>query len=372
MLPRILIDYTPSLVRSAGVKTYLHHWIYSLLQQSPDSIFSFPTLPADLTHDRRSVGNASKLLLLKAFNLAPQAIANRFATHFDVLHVSNLLQRIPGRPALSSTLHDCTSWLFPELHLPSQAVADAAFAERVLHPARGLIAVSEATRADAIRLLNLKPEKITVIYPGVPETYRDVKLAAVEAARTAYSLPSRFFLFTGTIEPRKNIERLLDAWLSLPSDFREEHSLVLAGMRGWKASTTLQRLAQLSRENAGVRWLGYVPESLMPGLTAAALALVYPSLYEGFGFPLVQAMAAGCPVITSNVSSMPEVTAGAALLIDPFSQAEIASAMRQLAENPSLRVNLASAGLERSLNFTWSKSAERSLQYFSNLAGKQL
>jgi glycosyltransferase involved in cell wall biosynthesis len=371
MAPRILIDYSPSLVRSAGVKTYLHHWIQALQQISPDAIRSCPSLPACLRHNGFSLPIGTKLAVLQLFNKSPQTIANLFATHFDVLHASNLLRRIPSRPALSATIHDCTSLLFPELHLPAQATADAAFAERVLRPARGLISVSESTRTDAIRLLKLNPDKITVIYPGVPETYRNVKPAALNLARLKYSLPPRFFLFTGTIEPRKNVDGLLNAWLSLPPDFRQEHSLILAGMSGWKASTTLRRLAQLSRENSGVRWLGYVPESLMPGLTAAALALVYPSLYEGFGFPLVQAMAAGCPVITSNISSMPEVTAGAALLTDPLSQAEIAAAMRQLAESSSLRNNLTAAGLERSQTFTWPKAAERSMEYFSKLAGQR-
>jgi glycosyltransferase involved in cell wall biosynthesis len=310
------------------------------------------------------------LLALHSWNCVPQLLANRLAPSCDVVHVSNLVLRAPNRAALSSTIHDCISSFFPEFHTPAQVAADRDFSDRVLRRAAGLIAVSEATRVDAIRTLKLSPDRIHVIHPGVPRSYGSVSQEAIDRIRATWRLPDRYFLSVGTIEPRKNIDRLLDAWMSLPSGFRQEHALVVAGMSGWKSDHTLLRLSQLTREDSGVRWLGYVPEAAMPALTAGALSLIYPSLYEGFGIPVAQAMAAGCPVITSNASSLPEIAGGAALLIDPLSHQAISGAMRRMAESPVLRTKLRAAGLVRSQAFTWEEAAERSLDYFANLAGR--
>ena len=138
-----------------------------------------------------------------------------------------------------------------------------------------------------------------------------------------YGLQRPFVLFVGTIEPRKNVDLLLDAWESLPVALRTQYELVVAGPVGWAAETTVARLR-------AVRYLGYVPEPDLAPLTAAAEAFVYPSLYEGFGFPVAQAMAAGVAVITSNVSSLPEVAGNAALLVDPRSQSELRAALVRL------------------------------------------
>src|SRR5262249_22059380 len=160
--------------------------------------------------------------------------------------------------------------------------------------------VSENTRQDAIRILGIAPERIETIHSGVAEEYFD-------AAPTARAKP--YVLCVGTIEPRKNITALLDAWLALASDLRDQFELVIAGPVGWHGEPTLARIT------AEATWLGYVPEAELAGLTAGATLLAYPSLYEGFGFPVAQAMAARVAVLTSNNSCLPEVTAGGALLV---------------------------------------------------------
>ena len=198
------------------------------------------------------------------------------------------------------------------------------------------------------------------------------RLAKQDAANARKSLrPGRtlpYFLFVGTIEPRKNIDTLLTAWMQLPSSFRCENSLAIVGMPGWKSAATLRRLAQLTRDRSGIRHLGYVPEAFLPGLTAGAQALIYPSFYEGFGLPVAQAMAAGCPVIASNIASLPEITRGAALLIDARSSGEIVSAIQRLHESPEVGENLRSAGRERARLFTWERAAKQSFEYFSDLS----
>src|SRR5262249_31115270 len=224
----------------------------------------------------------------------------------------------------------------PELHTPGNVLADRRFSENILPRAAGLIAVSENTRQDAIRLLRIAPERITTIYSGVPPEYFD-------AQTTKRGRP--YVLYVGTIEPRKNLETLLDAWWRVRADLRREYDLIFAGPLGWASQRTVSRI------RAEATYLGYVPESDLPGLTAGATVLAYPSLYEGFGLPVVQAMAAGTPVVTSSTSCLPEITGDAALLADPRSAAEVAAALSRALESPSLRAELSERGRRRARRY---------------------
>jgi glycosyltransferase involved in cell wall biosynthesis len=169
-------------------------------------------------------------------------------------------------------------------------------------------------------------------------------------------------LALGAIEPRKNIPMLIDAFESLPASLREEFELALAGPMGWADEATRARVRS-------VRYLGYIPEVDLAPLTAAATVFAYPSLYEGFGFPLAQAMAAGVPAVTSNVSSLPEIAGGAALLVDPRSESELRGALEKLLLSAGLRSELADKGRARASEFTWEGCAEASLRFFENAAG---
>jgi alpha-1,3-rhamnosyl/mannosyltransferase len=366
---KICIDCSPLLVRSAGVKTYLHHWLRALRKCDAESIATFLE-PGDgrLDHAAGASRHFFRLATLWALNRTGTAVVSRLVPESSVFHASNLLRRFPGRPKLSATVHDLTSWVVPQFHTPAQRAADEAFADNVLRPASGLICVSGNSRQDAARILRLDPRKMTVICPGVPEEYFNAGPRESESAARALKLRTPYFLFVSTIEPRKNLDGLLAAWLSLPSEFRESHELVVAGMPGWKSETTMKLLRQIARRQSGVRYLGYVPEQLMAGLTAGARALIYPSFYEGFGIPVAQALAAGCPVIVSSVSSLPEVAGEAGLMVDPRSAGEIASAIRRIGESDSLRARLRSAGRERAKLFSWERAARQSLEYFRGLA----
>lgn len=366
---RLTIDAIPLLFRSAGVKNYLYHWIHHLRRQpnAPD-IRLFPWLGQlpPLDHEAPLAGPVGTFLRLGSFfvwNRLPQAIGEPLLPSGGIFHSSKLMHA-PRRTKLTATLHDFTCWLFPEMHQASNVAAEKLYAERILQRADGLIAVSESTRVDAIRLLGLKPEKIRVIYHGIAEPYFHAGSAEAAAARAALGLKRPSVLYVGTIEPRKNVDLLLDAWAALPRELTAEFDLLLAGPVGWASSTTL---ARLQNPPAGVRYLGYVAEPLLPGLFAAASAFVYPSLYEGFGFPVAQAMAAGAPVITSAVSCLPEITGSAALLIDPRSVSELAAAIARLLTSPSLRNDLAARARIVSARFTWSACAAQSLDFFRNL-----
>ena len=354
---RILIDATSLLLRSAGIKTYTYHWIQHLWQQAGnEQILTFPRIGklAPLNHERSILSPAQtypRLALLYAANLLPAVPLLRWMTSkVDVFHVSTQIWYPPRNTRLTATIHDMTGRLMPELHIPANVQAEASFAQNVLHRADRLIAVSENTRADAVRVLGLDPARVEVIYSGISEVYFDA--AATPAARP-------YVLSVGTIEPRKNIDTLLDAWEGFR--LRDEFDLVIAGATGWASEKTLARLRANPR---GVRYLGYVQEDELPGLTAGATAFIYPSLYEGFGFPVAQAMAARVPVITSNTSCLPEIAGDGALLLDPRSPAEIQAALEKLLTSPELQQRLRTAGRAHAEQYRWETCARRSLEFF--------
>jgi glycosyltransferase involved in cell wall biosynthesis len=355
---RIVIDATSTLVRSAGVKNYVWHWLRHLRRQGAD-VRAFPFLDdvGPLDHEASALSRPAtmaRLALIKSMNETGFPPLDWLIRGADIFHATNLLRRRPHRSKLTATIHDLTCWLMPELHTPGNVKADREFAEAILCRADGLIAVSENTRQDAIRMLGISPDRIQTIYSGIAEEYFDAK--PILRARP-------YALYVGTIEPRKNLDTLLDAWAMLKPSLRAEFDLLIAGPRGWSSDAVF---ARIGRE---AKYLGYVPEQELPGLTAAATAFVYPSLYEGFGFPVAQAMAAGAPVITSNNSCLPEIVSDAAVLIDPKSASEIAAAMTRLFESESLWMELRAGGRKRAERFRWETCATESLHFFRSVCG---
>ena len=367
---RIAIDSTPLLLRSAGVKTYVYNWLRHLRRLAGgETVLSWPYLePADrYSHEESVVGRAgtlARLALLHAVNYSGLPLLDWLGPRVDVFHASHQLHNPPRSCRLTATLYDMTCWLVPETHSPRNVRASRLFGERVMRRADGLIAISENTRVDAVKILGLPAERIEVIYPGIAEAFFRITPEGARTAAVKYALSRPYVLFVGTVEPRKNIDALLDAYAQLSPALRAEFELVAAGPAGWGNPSALERLRS---GEGGVRYLGYVPEEDLPGLTAGATIFIYPSLYEGFGLPLGQAMAAGVPSITSNVSSMPEVAGDAALLVDPRSPSEIAAAIERLLLSPDLRATLARNASSRALRYTWEACARQSLDFFERL-----
>jgi glycosyltransferase involved in cell wall biosynthesis len=214
-----------------------------------------------------------------------------------------------------------------------------------------VIADSAATKHDLTRYCGVPEGKITVVYPGYDDALARVDAAAV---RARYGLPENYFLHVGTLQPRKNLMRLMEAVSQAPAPVR----LVLAGRAGWMAAPIAARARELSDR---VRWLEYVPDEDLAGLYSGAQALVFPSLFEGFGFPVLEAMACGTPVICSNTSSLPEVAGQAALLVDPQDGQALLRAMLRVQAEPALRAELAERGLSRVRQFSWRRAAEATL-----------
>ena len=357
---RITIDVTSALLRSAGVKGYTYHWLKHLRRQAgtDDEIRAFPLIKdwASLDHEHSAlplIPTFARLAALHAANVLGSAVLDALLRGTDVFHAGNLVRQSPGKARLTATIHDLTSWIMPEFHTQSTLRADRTFEERILKRADALIAVSENTRQDAIRMLGVRPERIRTIYSGVPDDYFDA---------TPRPRQKPYVLYVGTVEPRKNLDTLLDAWRAVTADLREHFDLLVAGPQGWHASATMARI------RAESVYLGYVPETDMPGLIAGATLFVYPSLYEGFGFPVVQAMAANVPVLCSNTSCLPEITGGAAALADPRSVAEVAAQLSRLLEDPGERSRLARLGRAQAEKYKWDRCARESLDFFREVA----
>lgn len=263
----------------------------------------------------------------------------------------------PGRAVV--TVHDLGYLHFPAAH-PAFARAYLDLATRYsVRRAAHILADSEATCRDLNHYYAVDPQKVTVVYPGVEGIERagDAEIAAV---RAKYGLPERYLLFLGTIQPRKNIARLIaayQAWRAAhPS---EDMALVLAGCKGWLSD-------DIPTEAPGVIVTGYVDEADIAALYSGALALTFPSLYEGFGFPVIEAMRCGTPVLCSNTSSLPELAGDAALRVDPLDVAAIQHGIGQLLGNASLRAELIGRGYKQAAKFTWRAAAEQTLKVLEN------
>ena len=368
----VVLDVSPVLLRSAGVKNYLYYWARSLAEQAGEnslSLFPFMNAPTDFTHENSVLGRAAtlpRLALLFGASIFRYPILNWFTPACDIFHASHQAPNPPRKGRLTSTIYDMTAWLMPEVHLAGNLKASGRNAERLFRKAGGLIAISKCTREDAVRLLGLSPEKIEVIYPGIaPAFFQACPEPSGETIRR-HGLNKPYALYVGSIEPRKNVGMLLDAWQELARDIREEFDLVIAGPWGWGDRAVYGRLQS---QIPGVRYLGYVPESDLAALTAAATVFAYVSLYEGFGLPVGQAMAAGVPVLTSIVSALPEVVGDAGLAADPRSREEIRRGLERLLLSPSMRSELARRGRARARAFTWEACAQKSWQFFERVAG---
>ena len=249
------------------------------------------------------------------------------------------------------TVHDLGYRHFPEAHPWRQRLYLEWSTRFSARQATRVIADSAATKRDLARFCGVPEGKIAVVYPGYDDSLARVDPAEV---RARYGLPENYFLHVGTLQPRKNLMRLMEAVSLAPAPI----CLVLAGRAGWLAAPIAARARELADR---VRWLEYVPDEDLAGLYSGAQALVFPSLFEGFGFPVLEAMACGTPVICSNTSSLPEVAGEAALLADPQDVQALLRAMLRVQAEPALRAELAARGLSRVRQFSWRRAAEETL-----------
>lgn len=327
-----------------------------------------------------------------------------FKDKLDVLFVPAHTLPIIRKPGLKTvvTVHDLGSEYLPSMHQFKQRLYLGVMQKYQLNTANYIISVSNATKEDLIKRININPQKITVIYEGFDKNlFQPVKNDTLVNSLKQYGLtPQNYFVFVGTVQPRKNIERLIAVYAkwscspgrkaprarsnrplqvcSMPGRnsviSSEVHgtapvaltgsgfavpSLVIAGSKGWLSEEIYKLPKKLGIENR-VRFLGYVPDKDLPVLYSGAKAFVFPSLFEGFGLPILEAQACGCPVITSNLSSMPEVAGKGAIYVNPYDIDDIVKGMKEI-ENGKLRMEKVKLGLENIKRFSWEKCAKETL-----------
>ena len=265
------------------------------------------------------------------------------------------------------TVHDLVYRRFPQDTNPYMRRHLERTMPRDAHRCFALLADSEATKRDAVELLGVPAAKVHTVYLGVSNDFRPLDGdPSLDRVRQQYSLPDRFLLFVGTVEPRKNLIRLMQAFDALCQSPSFAHGLVIVGGKGWKDRPILDALRQC-RAAERIVLTGHVPGPDLPVLYNLADVLVMPSLYEGFGLPVLEAMASGTPVVTSNVSSLPEVAGDAAVLVDPLSIESMVEGIRRLVTDAALRDDLKRRGLRRAAEFTWEKAARQALEIFERI-----
>jgi glycosyltransferase involved in cell wall biosynthesis len=264
------------------------------------------------------------------------------------------------------TVHDLTFVHYPQGFNFSTRLYYKLFFRRSLENADMIIADSEATKKDLMQIYNIPVNKIQTIYLGVDEIFKNVTdKKKIKEVKRKYSLPEKYFLFVGLLSPRKNVRRALKAFAQLHT----EHKFVIVGNKGWLYEPIFKLIEDLNLKER-VIFTKYADSEDLPAIYSCAEALIFPSLYEGFGLPIVEAMACGCPVITSNISSMPEVAGDAAILINPYNVEEIKNAMNTIMINKKVRMDLIKKGYENIKRFSWQKMAEKTVKVYERLANQ--
>jgi glycosyltransferase involved in cell wall biosynthesis len=295
-----------------------------------------------------------------AYSLFPKI--ETFTGSLDLFHAPNF-QMPPTRKAASVlTIHDLVFLLHPEMAIPASV---RHFGPRIRHYAARadiIVADSHATANDIVTHLDVRPERVRTVYPGATRL-REAGQNEIESIRRKHGIGQNYILFVGAIEPRKNLARLFTAFDL--SGLHRDFELVLVGPKGWHTDNIFATWRGLPCRDR-IRWLDYVDDTDLAALYSGAAFFAYPSLLEGFGLPILEAMSVGCPVLTSGVSSMPEVAGDAALYIEPFDIDSIACGLRRLADDTALRLNLATLGRQRVELFTWERAASEMIEIYGH------
>ena len=280
-----------------------------------------------------------------------------------VYHEPNFILKAHAGPSVS-TIHDLSFIHYPELHPRKRVEWISAQLPKTLERADFLITPSNIIREELIMDFGVDPDKVRAVYLGASESYRPRTAEQTQLILESHGLKhGRYILFVGTLEPRKGINILLDAWCRLPKILREEYPLVLAGAPGWQNNAMADRIKKLEITH-GLRRLLYVPNSDLPAIYAGATVFAYPSLYEGFGLPVLEAMCCGVPVICTADTSMAEFTQGSVLQVARGDDEELASKLIDLVSNEPQRLAVANTGLLRSKDFSWHRFSQQTLEIY--------
>ncbi|HLG53754.1 MAG TPA: glycosyltransferase family 1 protein [Vicinamibacterales bacterium] len=286
----------------------------------------------------------------------------------DLYHAPHYVLPAGVRCRSVVTIHDCIHLMFPQ-YLPSRVAYAYARAQMWAAARRSdcILTVSDASKRDILNLFNVPPEKIVVIYNAIDAHFSVTPPEeAVARVRERYQLDHKFVLYVGNIKPHKNLVRLIEAFAELRRGDLEDLKLLIIGDEISKLPA-LRRAVHRHKLHKHVRFLGYLPDDQLAVLYRLASVFVFPSLYEGFGLPPLEAMASGTPVVTSNVSSLPEVVGDAAVLVDPYDVDSIVDGLRQVLTDPARAAEMRRRGLDRAREFSWERSVAKTLAVYRHI-----
>jgi glycosyltransferase involved in cell wall biosynthesis len=356
-----------------GIGTYIRNLLRYLARLDRDSEYLLLCEEADLDVPRQ-LGENFRAIVERSPNYSiREQIHIPYVLHRekpDVFHAPHyvLPPAVPCRSVV--TIHDCIHLRFPQ-YLPNRAAYVYARASMWAAAKRAtrILTVSEASKRDILKYFNVPPEKIVVTYNGLDERFgTEPGEEEVSRVRERYQLDHGFVLYAGNIKPHKNLVRGIEAFEGLRRDGFEDLKLLIIGDEISKLPS-LRRAVHKYKLHKHVRFLGFLPDETLAVLYRLAAVFVFPSLYEGFGLPPLEAMASGTPVVTSNVSSLPEVAGDAAVLVDPYDAMEIKEGIKRVLTDPALCAELRSKGRARAREFSWEKSVARTIEIYKEVGG---
>ncbi|MFT0138723.1 glycosyltransferase family 4 protein [Alcanivoracaceae bacterium MT1] len=326
-----------------------------------------PVDQSPASHDFRRLAQKSRLVT-SLYGVLMPLIRKRALSGFDafIYHSTNFfLPPFPGRKV--ATFHDLSPFTWSQCYDPAKIGYLQRGLSNTLHTADALITDSEYTRRELAEFASWPLERIHAVPLAAGPEFQPRNEADIGLILEHYGLSYRgYTLFVGTIEPRKNIIALLDAYGRIPREVRERYPLVLSGHQGWKSEQIHDRIRQAESEG-WVRYLGFLPAAHLPGLYSGARLFAFPSLYEGFGLPVLEAMQSGVPVVCSNSSSLPEVAGGAALTVESADVVGLSENMRRVLLDEELAEGLTEKGLQRAGEFRWQSTVARTYDVYASM-----
>jgi alpha-1,3-rhamnosyl/mannosyltransferase len=379
---RVVVNTLATLRPKTGVGHYAAHLVEAMSRQlKPHCLSCFPGpalsgwLNRSNANSRRPTPRAGVFrpwIAGAAKSLGRSALGALFQyqcgpDRFNLYHEPNFLP-LPSRLPTVLTVHDLSVLLHPEWHPADRVKRHEVQFRTAVADAAHVITVSETVRADVIAHLNVKPDQVTAIHNGISSRFFDVSPEMIAASRQQFELTGDYLLYCGTIEPRKNLETLLRAYCELPESVRNRCPLILAGGWGWKSESVAELYDSTARHN-GVRAIGYVDDSIRPGLFAGARALVFPSWNEGFGLPPVEMLAAGRPVLASDIVVHREVLGRFAHFIDPLDGGAWSRSLANIITDDDWVKELRNGGSEHARKFEWDRAAGETIGVYQRILG---
>jgi glycosyltransferase involved in cell wall biosynthesis len=370
---RIAFDGTTLTPGRTGVGYYTEHLLHHLAREvetSGDELVVVSNQPIDTTYPLPRHVTVHDRLRFPLRIAWMQMLAGRVLddVRADVAHFTNGMIPLGASAARVVTIHDMSLKLYPECHPLRRRVINRPLISVAARVADAVVAVSNSARADLLRFHHIPAERVSVVYEAAGPDFRPIRDRMVRGRiRLRYGLPERFVLYVGAIEPRKNLPRLVEAF----AQARRQgivHELVCVGPYGWSSRDLYAYVDRLGLRRV-VHFTGYVPAEDLPALYSLSEFFVFPSIYEGFGLPVIEAMACGTPVITSNTSSLLEIAADAAETTDPHDRDALAAALVKLATCADWRRELSARGAERARQFSWARTAKEMLALYRRVAG---